>query len=287
MVLVVSTVSALAALAAQPPAAVPPPVPQRTALCASPTFATDQLVCGDAGLRERDQRLADLYARADRMGLPEEGEGFESAHAWFLRRSRCAFEAVHRECALAAYRERSALIEALLTAPAVRPLETVCGARRWQSVQVGTSEGIQVLVLTAGDGHLAGAAPMDESDPAWRPFLTARVAGRELTLTSSDGTPTRCTLSTVLSDVPDDGLRQRVEVVDALLRRAKTGFDTGDIDRAAYGAMLRWLRDEELTVAAEARLRRFADPGVHNYWHRSRLKFPTLTAQELARLDGR
>ena len=67
-----------------------------------------------------------------------------------------------------------------------------------------------------------------------------------------------------------------------LFERAKAARDSGQFTAVAVGAVVRWLRDQELAVHAEARLRTFADPAMSNYWHRSRLKFPTLVEQELS-----
>lgn len=89
---------------------------------------------------------------------------------------------------------------------------------------------------------------------------------------------------TSLGGLTDGALRERVEAIDDLFERAKAARDSGQLDTVAFVAILRWLRDQELAVHAEARLRTFADPAMSNYWHRSRLKFPTRVEQELSRL---
>jgi hypothetical protein len=93
-----------------------------------------------------------------------------------------------------------------------------------------------------------------------------------------------CALSTSLGGLTDGALRERVEAIDDLFERAKAARDSGQFNAAAFGAIVRWLREHELAVHAEARLRTFADPAMSDYWHRSRLKFPTLVEQELSRL---
>jgi uncharacterized protein len=87
-----------------------------------------------------------------------------------------------------------------------------------------------------------------------------------------------------LAGLTDGALRERVEAIDDLFERAKAARDSGQFNAVAFGAVVRWLRDQELAVHAEAKLRTFADPAMSNYWHRSRLKFPTLVEQELSRL---
>jgi uncharacterized protein len=87
-----------------------------------------------------------------------------------------------------------------------------------------------------------------------------------------------------LGGLSDGALRERVEAIDDLFERAKAARASGQLNAAAFGAVVRWLREQELAVHAEAKLRTFADPATDHYWHRSRLKFPTLVEQELARL---
>lgn len=81
-----------------------------------------------------------------------------------------------------------------------------------------------------------------------------------------------------------DTLRARVEGIDLLLARARSRFEAGAIERGAYRAILELLHDEEAAIHATAAARVYDDIGESNYWHRGRLKFPTVTQQELARL---
>jgi hypothetical protein len=82
-----------------------------------------------------------------------------------------------------------------------------------------------------------------------------------------------------------DVLRVRAEGIDALLERARKAHDAGRMTRDAYIAMLQVLRDEEQDVHAAAAARVYDNEGASNYWHRGRLKFPTLTQQELERIS--
>jgi uncharacterized protein len=90
------------------PAAVPPPVEQRTANCIAPVFASDMLVCSDPELRALDDQLRTILAA--RAGIHPPGLE-EDDSQWFPRRSRCAFQEAHRACLLQAYRERLALLQ--------------------------------------------------------------------------------------------------------------------------------------------------------------------------------
>jgi uncharacterized protein len=97
------------------PAAVAPPTGQTTADCTAPTYATDMLVCDDPDLRALDADLARLWAQveADPNGDPAAAE---AQAAWFRERSLCAFEADHRGCAEATYRDRRAACAIAATA---------------------------------------------------------------------------------------------------------------------------------------------------------------------------
>lgn len=78
-----------------------PPPAQLTADCTSPTYASDVLICEDAGLRELDKSLALRIERRDQaMASPG---GNESDLEWFRRSRLCAFETDQRECLVSAY----------------------------------------------------------------------------------------------------------------------------------------------------------------------------------------
>jgi uncharacterized membrane protein len=93
--------------------AIPPPPVQRVADCRRPTYASDQLVCGDAGLLALDRQLSDLLATVDLQTRVAPASLFESQDLWFRRRSLCAFSERHAACLKAAYSERIAVITAV------------------------------------------------------------------------------------------------------------------------------------------------------------------------------
>lgn len=87
--------------------ATPPPPEQVTANCVEPTYASDMLVCEDAELRSLDGLLAGLINQGEEGAVLRDAQGdFD----WFQRSRLCAFEADHRDCLMAAYCLRLALL---------------------------------------------------------------------------------------------------------------------------------------------------------------------------------
>ena len=93
--------------------AIPPPPMQSVADCERPTYASDQLVCGDAELLALDRELRDLLATVDLQTQVAPASLFEPQDLWFRRRSLCAFSELHAACLKAAYSERIAVITAV------------------------------------------------------------------------------------------------------------------------------------------------------------------------------
>jgi uncharacterized protein len=270
--------------AAQAPPAVPPPMEQRTADCAISTYASDVLVCADAELRAADRRLASLLETSARAGVTDDGVWLEPATAWFRRRSLCAFSAEHRGCLAAAYRERMAVLELLLaTRGWASPLELACDQDSWRGQWRRTRDGLEGMVLVDGAGHTVGVALSGGDGPDWHPFLRFEADGHDLTLSWAGGIR-RCRQTTALDVASNEALRGHVDAVDAMAAAAKADRAGGRLDARAYGEVLRRLREHELAVYAEARLRRFTQAIDEHYWHRSRLKFPSVTQLELDRI---
>jgi uncharacterized protein len=95
--------------------AVPPPPVQVTASCATPTYASDELVCADGELRELDALLAGLIARRSERAAVSSSD--ESDAEWFRRSRKCAFQRNHRTCLLRAYCERIVLLSGVSGKP--------------------------------------------------------------------------------------------------------------------------------------------------------------------------
>lgn len=252
--------------------------------CAASVYASDVLVCGDAELLQTDRRLASLLVTAAQAGVEDHGVLLESATDWFRRRSLCAFSTEHRRCLAAAYRERTAVMELLVaTRGWARPLELACQQASWRGQWLRTRDGLEGVVLGDETGRTVGVAFSGGDGPDWRPFLRFESLGHELTVSWAGGTR-RCRQATALRAASDDALRGHVEAIDALAAAAKADRASGRLDVRAYRVLLGRLREHELAVYAEARLRTFAQPIDQHYWSRSRCKFPSITQQELDRM---
>ena len=169
----------------QQAAAIPPPIPQATADCARPVYATDQLVCGDPPLRALD---ATMRQRLRQIALPS-SSWLEDQTAWLRRRSLCAFSARHRACTIAAYRDRLAVLGVPLSAPP--------DARQVRCDDPGivTRYGDDRLsMFYDAKGALVAVASSATATDDWRPFVNLRGRGRRLTLQNVTGQKTRCTM---------------------------------------------------------------------------------------------
>ena len=155
-------------LAAAPAAAAPPPSEQFAANCAAPTYASDRLVCGDPLLRALDARLRDAWTAVDFDGVVAPGAWAEGQHAWFRRRSLCAFAALHAECLQAAYVERIAVLEVLrvvASRPSRQGVRAACRDAPWGEGPVRVrAPATGTLAVEDGKAHvLAVATPPGRS----------------------------------------------------------------------------------------------------------------------------
>jgi len=85
--------------------------------------------------------------------------------------------------------------------------------------------------------------------------------------------------------VPDDAFRYRWMTVDELFLRARKNRAEQSISYSTYIAIVNLLREEELSIFSQAAKHSFRDETEANYWHRSRLKFPSSLATEQRLLD--
>lgn len=88
----------------------PPPIEQLTADCKAPVYASDMMVCADAELAAADAALASLVEA--RLAADTGGSFRGEQAAWFRSSRRCAFEAAQRDCLVAAYSLRIAVLAA-------------------------------------------------------------------------------------------------------------------------------------------------------------------------------
>lgn len=175
-----------------PPAAAPPPMPQQSANCDRPTYASDQLVCVDAQLRAMDDQYRSLLGQ---QGVLASAAVWEEDLLWFRRRSRCAFEAEHRACLVQAYSDRIATVEAARSSAQAMSWRPVPCDGPWQGITVRAirGEADDRIVFRDAEGVLAVAAPM----PAlghWPPYLGYAMQGSGVTLRTVAGLNIHCHL---------------------------------------------------------------------------------------------
>jgi uncharacterized protein len=152
----------LIALGTAPVAAVPPPPEQIAANCKAPTYASDMLLCANAGLLALDARMREVWAAVDFANVVAKDAWVEAQDAWFRRRSMCASDVRHADCLQAAYVERIAVLEALGRV-ALRPqrqgMEASCPGAPWghAPVRVRAPES-GALAIEDGAAHVLAAA---------------------------------------------------------------------------------------------------------------------------------
>jgi uncharacterized protein YecT (DUF1311 family) len=178
--------------------AIPPPPVQSVADCERPTYASDQLVCGDAELRALDRELGKLLATVDLQARVVPGALVEAQEAWFRRRSLCAFSEHHAACLKAAYSERIAVITAVgsaSTEAADRAEPATCRDAPWGSsdVLIRRTSGGTATVMDSKSRVLAVAfASARGSD--WSPSIRFAADGAAIRFMTLDGTTVACRL---------------------------------------------------------------------------------------------
>jgi uncharacterized protein len=177
-------------------AAVPPPPEQSAANCATPTYASDQLVCADPALLALDQRMAPLLDAASSAASFSALHWFEPQPLWFRRRSRCAFSPRHGACLKAAYRERIDVLSALAgrASDQARPeLPAICDSAPWGTVPVRLQLGDQApLSIEDGRGTVLMVASALQPRDDWSPFVLLVIEDTEIRLEPPGGAVLRC-----------------------------------------------------------------------------------------------
>jgi hypothetical protein len=181
--------------------AIPPPPVQSVADCDRPTYASDQLVCGDAGLRALDRELRDLLATVGLQDRIAPASLIEPQDLWFRRRSLCAFSERHADCLKAAYSERIAAITRVVLASteATQRSETAnCGSAPWGSsdIFVRRTSG-QTATLTDMQARVLAVAFASARGSDWLPFVRFAADGAAIRLTMLDGTTVECDIGPV------------------------------------------------------------------------------------------
>jgi hypothetical protein len=155
--------------------------------CDAPIYAIDRLVCADSDLLALDRAIGGRLAQA----IPAPSPMIEDQAAWFRRRTLCAFQSDALACARLAYRERLAVLDALLAPTTASPLQVRCQSvagdvRAWMTPD-------RVVLFRSG-GAVFGVALRYDGPAPWRPFLTFVTDSYRLELTRRDEVKWRCRL---------------------------------------------------------------------------------------------
>jgi uncharacterized protein len=182
----------LAALSVGPSAnAVPPPVEQYSANCAAPSYASDQLVCGNPALLDLDRQLVAALADAGQAAITPASPMIEAQAGWFKRRSLCAMKADHTACLTAAYGERIAVLIGLTEGSDQYGKPYKCSGSAAPKIArlIVKADGV---VLAFWDKALIAVA-LPSSEPGnWLPFVSAKASGKYLIIRSIGGTTGKC-----------------------------------------------------------------------------------------------
>jgi len=191
-------VGCAAPVASTVPPAVPPPPGQIAADCASPTYASDMLVCADPQLRALDARMVAAWSRLDLASALAPGAWVEDQQEWFKRRSLCAFSERHADCLRDAYVERIAVLEALQRVASRPPRQgapTVCRGAPWGGAELRLrSPETGALTVEDRDARVVVAATPLRPDEPWQPYVAFSVDGTTVRLTASSGATVECSL---------------------------------------------------------------------------------------------
>jgi uncharacterized membrane protein len=185
--------------------AIPPPPVQTVADCERPTYASDQLVCGDAELLALDRELRDLLATVDLQTRVAPYALFEPQDLWFRRRSLCAFSERHAACLKAAYSERVAVITAVGSASsAVKQgaATATCSNAPWSTPDVLIRRGSHgTATMTDPQARVLAVAFASFSAEDWSPSVRFATDGAAIRFTAFDGTTVDCRIRP--TDWPD------------------------------------------------------------------------------------
>jgi len=176
--------------------AIPPPPVQSVADCERPTYASDQLVCGDAELLTLDRELRHLLATVDLQTRVAPASLFEPQDLWFRRRSLCAFSELHAACLKAAYSERIAVITAVGSASseATQSAEAAsCSNAPWGSsdVFIRRTSG-QATTVMDSQARVLAVALVSTRGSGWSPSVRLAADGAAIRLTTHDGITVEC-----------------------------------------------------------------------------------------------
>jgi len=184
-------------VAARPPA-VPPPPGQIAANCASPTYASDVLVCADSQLLALDARMLDAASSLDFARVLAPDAWVEDQQQWFERRSLCAFSERHAECLRDAYIERISVLEALrwvASRPSRQGTGSVCRDAPWGEAALRVrAPTTGALTVEDNNARVVAAATLPRPDGLWQPHVVFSVDGATVRLRLASGATVECSL---------------------------------------------------------------------------------------------
>lgn len=165
-------------------AAVPPPATESGADCNRPEYATDRLVCADAELLAIDRETDALAIQIGQDALVGIEPTLESQSTWFRRRSMCAFDKSHRQCAIDAYTERQSVLLGLMRLDESAKTPTfLChteGSHRSDFEAQFVAENL--LALLQRD-RIVGVAMLKAQSSSWQPYLSYVASDAEVKIT--------------------------------------------------------------------------------------------------------
>lgn len=169
------------------PAAVPPPVTASGANCERPEYATDQIVCADPELLAIDRDIDALAIQLGEDALAGIEPTLEAQSAWFRRRSMCAFDEMHRQCAIDAYSERQSVLLGLKRLAAA-PKTPTLSCRLFGSAKADYEAQFvaeNLLGLLQAD-QVVGVAMLDAQTSSWQPYLSYPSADTNIVITRDE-----------------------------------------------------------------------------------------------------
>jgi uncharacterized protein len=158
-----------------PGATLPPPARQLSAVCNSPTYASDQLICNDPNLLAVDHQMLASLRAAGRMAIEPTSPFVEAQEDWVRRRSLCALRSDHAICLEHAYDERVEVLRGLSGDSVGPSVEFYCPS----------SDGVEAMnaivqangtTLLYEHGRLIGVGTPQLADNRWQPYLAVDVS---------------------------------------------------------------------------------------------------------------
>lgn len=171
--------------------ALPPPPEQVSANCASPTYASDQLICASSGLLGLDRHMVAVLKVAGDAALVPQSPFIESQSAWLGRRSLCAMRSGHAACLKAAYQERIAVLTGLAGGNDGSDSAFDCTSKQ-------SPEKTKLRLRADGTAVLSRAARIvavgltNYDAKLWTPFVTVRNNGRTMRVSVAGLEQFRC-----------------------------------------------------------------------------------------------